>query len=140
MLKRSLASLFVIIALGSFIGCSSSGSSDTTSSSSSSSSTPAATQPAIPIPPDSPFARVKIGEDMQQVYADIGRPTSENHYMTGKSFIPFHFSGSDDHRMAARYKGIGTITFSNDSAYSSGMSVISVDYDPKETGYYDSSN
>jgi hypothetical protein len=133
MLKRSLASLFVATSLGLFIGCSSSGSSDT--SSSSSSTPPAASQPAIPIPADSPFARVKMGEDLQQVYADIGRPTSEYSYITGKSFIPFHFSGSDDHRMDAHYKGLGVITFSNDSAYSSGMSVEEIDYNPKETGF-----
>ena len=134
MLKRSLASLFVVTSLGMFIGCSSSGSSDT-SSSSSSTTQAAASQPAIPIPPDSPFARVKVGEDLQQVFADIGHPTSQYSYITGKSFIPFHFSGSDDHRMDAHYKGMGVITFSNDSAYSSGMSVLEIDYNPKETGF-----
>jgi len=135
MRHSSLASVFVAIGIGVLIGCSSSGSSTDSSSSSSSSSTPApTTQPAIPIPPDSPFAKVKVGEDLQQVYADIGRPTSEYSYITGKSFIPFHFSGSDDHRMDAHYKGLGVITFSNDSAYSSGMSVMEVDYNPKESG------
>jgi hypothetical protein len=135
MLKRSLASLLVATSLGLFIGCTSGGSSDSSSSSSSSTTQAAASQPAIPIPPDSPFARVKMGEDLQQVYADIGRPTSEYSYITGKSFIPFHFSGSDNHRMDAHYKGMGVITFSNDSAYSSGMSVEEIDYNPKETGF-----
>jgi hypothetical protein len=133
MLKRSLASLLVATSLGLFIGCTSGGSSE--SASSSSTTAPAATEPAIPIPPDSPFARVKVGEDMQQVFADIGRPTSQYSYITGKSFIPFHFSGSDDHRMDAHYKGMGVITFSNDSAYSSGMSVLEIDYNPKESGF-----
>ncbi len=132
MLKSSLMSLFAAVGLVLLIGC---GSSSPSTEPSSSDSADATTKPAIPIPPDSPFAKVKIGEDMQEVYADIGRPTSENHYITGKSFIPFHFSGSDDHRMAAHYKGQGIITFSNDSAYTSGMSVIEVDYDPKETGF-----
>jgi hypothetical protein len=130
MRKSSLASLFVVLGMGVMIGCGSS-----TPSTEPSSDSTATSQPAIPIPPDSPFAKVKIGEDLQQVYADIGRPNSENSYITGKNFIPFHFSGSDDHRMAAHYKGQGIITFSNDSAYTSGMSVIEVDYDPKETGF-----
>jgi hypothetical protein len=129
MRHSSLASVFVAIGMGVLIGCSS-------SSPSTEPSTPvAASQPAIPIPPDSPFAKVKMGEDLQQVYADIGRPTSEYSYITGKSFIPFHFSGSDDHRMDAHYKGLGVITFSNDSAYSSGMSVEEIDYNPKESGF-----
>ena len=36
--------------------------------------------------------------------------------MTGKAFIPFHYSGGDDMRMAAHYKGVGVITFGNDSS------------------------
>jgi len=133
MRHSSLASVFVAIGMGVMIGCSSS--SPSTEPSSDASAPAAASQPAIPIPPDSPFAKVKNGEDMQQVFADIGRPTSQYSYITGKSFIPFHFSGSDDHRMDAHYKGLGVITFSNDSAYSSGMSVEEIDYNPKETGF-----
>lgn len=92
-------------------------------------------KPKIPVPPDSPFAKVKIGMYKDEVVATIGQPTNWGSYITGKAWIPFHFSGSDTHRLVARYKGIGTLTFANDSAYTSGMSVISIDYDPTEPGY-----
>ena len=94
-----------------------------------------ATKPSIPIPADSPFAKVKVGMGKDEVYTLIGRPTNENVYQTGKAWIPFHFSGSDNYRTAAHYKGMGIITFSNDSGYSSGMNVLSVDYDPTEPGF-----
>jgi len=95
----------------------------------------AATKPSIPIPADSPFAKIKISMDKDEVFAKIGPPTNMDHYQTGKAWIPFHFSGSDNYHMVARYKGQGTITFSNDSAYTSGMSVIEIEYDPSELGY-----
>jgi len=88
-----------------------------------------------PIPPDSILAKVKIGEEMNEVFATIGPPTSTETYQTGKAWIPFHFSGSDDLRQIAHYKGVGRIIFSNDSAYTSGYSVQSVEYDPDERGY-----
>jgi hypothetical protein len=93
------------------------------------------TQPSVPIPPDSIFAKVKVGMSQDQVFATIGQPTSLDRYQTGKAWIPFHFSGSDDARSTAHYKGVGTITFSLDSAYSSSFSVISIDYDPSEPGF-----
>jgi hypothetical protein len=71
---------------------------------------------------------------MSEVYATIGQPTSTHGYITGKSFIPFHY-GSDNSRQVAHYKGVGTITFSQNSAFSSGYSVISIDYDPNEPGF-----
>jgi hypothetical protein len=37
--------------------------------------------------------------------------------------------------MTAHYKGIGTITFSQDHAFTSRMSVISIDYDPNDPGF-----
>ena len=96
----------------------------------------AETEPAKrPIPSDSPFAKIKEGMGFQEVYATIGPPTSEDRYITGKAFIPFHSWAGDNHRMTAHYKGIGTITFSNNSAFTSGMSVMSIDYDPAEPGF-----
>jgi len=96
---------------------------------------PVATKPSVPVPADSPFAKIKMGMQQDEVFATIGQPTAMGSYQTGKAWIPFHFSGSDNYHMVARYKGQGTITFSNNSAYSSGMSVISIDYDPTEPGY-----
>jgi hypothetical protein len=76
-----------------------------------------------------------MGEESNEVFATIGQPTSTNHYQTGKAFIPFHYGGGDDMRMAAHYKGVGVITFGNDSAYTSGYSVVDISYDPNEPGY-----
>jgi hypothetical protein len=131
LLKGALGAL---ISLGLYTGCGSSDSSSsaTTSPSSDTASAGPATQP---IPPDSIFAKVKMGEERDQVYAEIGQPTSSNTYQTGKAFIPFHYGGGDDVRMAAHYKGVGIITFANDSAYTSGWSVENIAYDPNEPGY-----
>jgi hypothetical protein len=122
--------LGAMLAMSALAGCASNG-----SSSAAKSEPAAATKPSIPIPPGSPFAKVKIGMGKDEVFAKIGLPFAQNTQTTGKAWIPFHFSGSDDFRLIARYKGEGTITFSNDSAYTSGMSVISIDYDPTEPGY-----
>lgn len=129
MKTRLLGSLAIVCLAGFFVGCSHS-SSDTASN------TPPATQPtARPIPPDSIFAKVTMGEERDAVFAAIGQPTSMNTYQTGKAWIPFHYSGSDDVRMAAHYKGVGIITFGNDSSYTSGYSVVDISYDPNEPGY-----
>ena len=111
-------------------GCHSSGDSSTSSSSE------AANQAVKrPIPPDSPFARIKEGMGYDEVVATIGQPTSPPHtYMTGKSFIPFHYGG-DNSRMAAHYKGLGIIVFSQDHDFTTRHSVMSIDYDPDEPGY-----
>ena len=116
-----------------FAGCHSSGDDNSSSSSSSTTEASATTEPAIPA--DSPFAKVRMGEERDEVFATIGQPTSMSNYQTGKAFIPFHYGGGDDMRMAAHYKGIGIITFANDSAYTSGYSVIDIHYDPNEPGY-----
>lgn len=112
-------------------GCASNG-----SSSSGSSTPPVAETQAVkrPIPPNSPFARIKEGMGSDEVFATIGQPTSQSSYITGKGFIPFHYGG-DNARMTAHYKGEGTITFSQDHAFTSRMSVISIDYDPDEPGF-----
>jgi hypothetical protein len=90
---------------------------------------------ARPIPPDSILAKIKVGMSQEEVFAKIGHPTSMDSYQTGKAFIPYHYSGSDDVRMGAHYKGVGLITFGNDSAYTSGYSVVDITYDPNEPGY-----
>jgi hypothetical protein len=116
-----------------FIGCGSSGGSGSSTQASNATPPSATTRP---IPPDSIFARVKMGEERDAVYADIGQPTSSGgQYQTGKAFIPFHYGGGDDMRFQAHYKGVGQITFGNDSAYTSGWSVVDVTYDPNDPGY-----
>lgn len=89
---------------------------------------------AVPIPADSPFAKVAVGMDMKEVYDKIGQPTDTGGHMTGKQFIPFYFGG-DTHRVVSHYKGQGRIIFSRDGAFSSTMRVIEIQYDPTETGY-----
>jgi hypothetical protein len=76
-----------------------------------------------------------MGEEENEVFAAIGQPTSVGSYITGKAWIPYHFSGSDEVRRAAHYKGVGIIVFGNDSSYTSGYSVVDIQYDPNEPGY-----
>jgi hypothetical protein len=89
---------------------------------------------SAPIPPDSPFAKVKVGMGSDEVFATIGQPTSMTSYATGKAWIPFHYGG-DNARSVAHYKGIGSITFSQNHAFTSGMSVMRIDYDPSDPGF-----
>jgi hypothetical protein len=128
MRKKLLALISVLAMLGLFVGCNSHDSGSSTQA--------AATQPAkIPIPPDSPFAKIKVGMSEGEVVAILGQATFTGAYATGKNFIPFHFSGSDNVRKAMHYKGQGIIVVSNDSAYSSGYSVSDIEYDPNEPGF-----
>ncbi|HWE04012.1 MAG TPA: hypothetical protein VG326_16525 [Tepidisphaeraceae bacterium] len=95
---------------------------------------PAAEAPKLPIPSDSPFARVKIGMSREEVFATIGPPTSIGSYQTGKAWIPYNFGG-DKYRLIGHYKGIGNIIFSQDSSFTSGTSVIEINYDPEDKGF-----
>jgi len=130
MLKLFVSSIALLATLSIFGGC---GSSSSSSSDSTTQVSPPTTEAAVP--PDSIFAKVTMGEERDKVFADIGQPNSVNSYQTGKAFIPFHYGGGDDVRMAAHYKGVGVITFGNDSAYTSGYSVVDIHYDPSEPGY-----
>jgi hypothetical protein len=87
------------------------------------------------IPPESPFAKVKIGMGMDEVYATIGPPTSSpTTYITPKNHVPAYF-GPDTSRTTAHYKGVGSITFSTDNPFSSAASVRFIDYNPQDLGY-----
>jgi len=129
MKKQLAASLLAASALCFSVGCHSDSTSTATTA-------PAAeVTPSKPIPPDSIFAKVKVGMSEDEVIATIGAPTTLDTYQTGKAFIPFHFSGSDDVRQCGHYKGVGTITYSLNSTYGSSYSVLSIDYDPTEPGF-----
>lgn len=130
--KRTLCAAFVLPA-SLLIGCSSSNSDKSSSTASKAAEAPE-TKPSVPIPADSPFAKVKTGMSMEQVQATIGPPTSQHAYATGKAWIPFHYGG-DNSRVTAYYKGIGEIVYSQDSAFTSGYSVLEVDYDPTDPGF-----
>ncbi len=81
------------------------------------------------------FSLIKEGMSMEEVISLIGEPTAQTSRMTGKAFRPFNFSGKDNVRMYALYKGVGRITLSNSSAYSSTYRVIEIIPDPNESGY-----
>jgi hypothetical protein len=82
-----------------------------------------------------PITAIKAGMSQQEVEALCGPPTSSHSYQTGKAWIPFNFKGSDDYRTVFHYKGQGSITFSNTSAYSSGMRVKEVNVNPSDPGF-----
>lgn len=82
-----------------------------------------------------PISVVKAGMSMQEVETLCGPPTSSHSYQTGKAWIPFHFKGNDDYRTEFHYKGQGSITFSNTSAYTSGMRVKTVRLNPSDSGF-----
>jgi hypothetical protein len=127
MMKRSMLAV-AILSAGFMVGCGS--------------STPPATQPTtqaeapkIPIPPDSPLAKIKEGMGYDEVVAAIGQPTTPPYYyQTGKAWIPFHYGG-DNYRLRAHWKGQGSITFSSNGSFTSGSSVMEVDYDPNDKGF-----
>jgi hypothetical protein len=123
--KRSM----IALAAFSFTGCASSPSKPADAP---------ATEPAEkvypPAPAGSPLSKIKVDMGINEVYATIGTPTDTSSYVTGKAWIPFYYGG-DTHRMEARYKGQGRVIFAPNSAFSGDMRVISVEYDPTETGY-----
>ena len=80
-----------------------------------------------PIPPDSPFAKIKEGMGQKQVTEILGQPKDQEVYNTGKQWIPFYV-GSDIMRTVYYYKGLGQIHFT-------GGRVMEVIYDPTEDGY-----
>ena len=89
----------------------------------------------MPVPSESPFAKVKVGMGMDEVYATLGAPTSPAvTYATPKEHVPAYF-GPDTARTTAHYNGIGSITFSQDSPFSSAASVKFIDYNPQDPGY-----
>ncbi len=127
MFKRSLLAA-AVVAAGLMVGCGS--------------STPPATQPAevtdapkIPIPPDSPLAKIKEGMGYDEVISILGQPTTPPYsYQTGKAWIPFHYGG-DNWRRRAHWKGLGAITFSSDSSFSTNTNVMDITYDPTDKGF-----
>jgi hypothetical protein len=136
MKKQLAASLLVVSSLSYMAGCGSSAPPPAAAPASAAAAAAPDTQPSIPIPPGSPFARLRMEESMDEVYATIGPPTSTTANPTGKAFIPFYRRfGGDTYHLQALYKGIGTVTFGGNGRYSSGMYVRDITYDPSESGY-----
>jgi len=124
MYVRLLASIAISLTAGFLVGCSSSGDSPP--------------QPSVPIPPGSPFSKIRIHESQKEVYDTIGPPTSTSENQTGKGFIPYYpLWGNDMVHVQAMYKGQGVITFGGSNMYSAfdNMFVVEFKYDPNESGY-----
>jgi hypothetical protein len=84
------------------------------------------------VPDDSPLAKITVGMDDSEVRKVLGEPTSQNAYMTGKSWIPFYF-GPDTTRTDYLYDGIGRVIFSRNQ-YSGKLSVIDLRHDASKAG------
>lgn len=90
-----------------------------------------AAKAALPIPAGHPFAQIKEGMSMDEVFALIGRPEDTSNHITGKAFIPYYYGG-DTHRTELIYKGKGRIIFSPRHAFTQSMGVVEVVYNPDE--------
>ena len=88
------------------------------------------------IPPDSPFAKVKLGMTQGMVHEVVGQPNDTINYTTGKMWIPFYF-GPDVTRLEEMYKGLGRITYTGAGIGGVNYKVYRVVYDPTEDGHPD---
>ena len=86
------------------------------------------------IVPGSPFSKIKIGMGMRQVQDLIGVPNDQNHYVTGKAWIPWYF-GDDRSRIETFYKGQGRLTFTGGGRVGAGGELIRIEVDATEDGY-----
>lgn len=90
--------------------------------------------------PGSPFKKLEIGMSMKQIEDILGDKATADadcgQYMTGKSFIPFHFGG-DKVRTECAMKGLGRLVFTNQSDFEGQKVLIKIEYDASEDGYRD---
>jgi hypothetical protein len=85
-------------------------------------------------PTKSPLAKIELGMPKAEVKQRIGAPSAESGHLTGKAFIPLYF-GDDAHRTTYYYKGMGRVVFADGNVFGGGgTEVISIDYDPNESG------
>lgn len=85
------------------------------------------------ISPKSKFAKLQIGMSPEEVENLIGRPNGSENHLTGKGFIPFHFSG-DTQRLEVFYKHEGQLTFANSNNFIAPNILIKIEADSKATG------
>lgn len=78
--------------------------------------------------PDSRFAKVKIGMELEQVYRLIGEPDQLSSHNTGKNWIPFYF-GADGRRIVTHYRGEGCLTYSAGSVFNGKKQLLRMDVD-----------
>ena len=84
------------------------------------------------------FQKLEIGMSQKQVEDIVGSKRQDaaecGSYMTGKSFIPFHFGG-DKVRQECAYKGLGRLVFTNQSDFDGRAVLIKIEFDASEDGY-----
>ena len=69
--------------------------------------------------PNSKFAKLRLGMSLGDVDRLIGGGDDQNHYPTGKGWIPFYF-GSDTQRIEVLYRGEGCLTFTGGNQFGGG--------------------
>jgi hypothetical protein len=80
--------------------------------------------------PDSRFAKVKIGMELQQVLRLIGNHDQLYSHESGKRWIPFYF-GNDVRRVVVLYRGEGCLTYTGGNVWGGGGNeLIRIDVDP----------
>lgn len=85
--------------------------------------------------PNSKFAKLEIGMSMREAVDNVGQPTDQGAYVTGKAWIPFYF-GSDRHRYEMTFKGQGRLIFAGGSLGNfTGGNLIWIIHNPNESGY-----
>jgi hypothetical protein len=85
--------------------------------------------------PDSKFAKLLIGMEMNEVQKIVGRfPDEIQTYESGKRWIPFYF-GNDVRRVQVLYKGEGCLVFTGGGAFAAGGDLIQITVDPAGACY-----
>jgi hypothetical protein len=80
---------------------------------------------------DGKFGKLRIGMSLSQVSGLIGGGDNQNHYPTGKGWIPFYF-GSDTQRIEILYRGEGCLVFTGGNQFGGGSNeLIRIENDPK---------
>jgi hypothetical protein len=86
--------------------------------------------------PDSRFAKLRIGMQMNEVQEVMGRTPDRFHtYESGKRWIPFYL-GNDARRMQVLYKGEGCLIFTNGNVWGgAGGDLIGIHHDSSGACY-----
>jgi hypothetical protein len=88
---------------------------------------------------DGKFGKLKIGMTLSEVSALIGGGDDQNHYPTGKGWIPFYF-GSDTQRIEILYRGEGCLVFTGGNQFGGGSNeLIRIENDAKGSCFKSSS-
>jgi hypothetical protein len=86
--------------------------------------------------PNSKFAKLRIGMEMQEIQAIMGRnPDRVHSYESGKRWIPFYY-GNDARRIQALFKGEGCLIVTGGNRWGgAGGDLIQMSVDPTGACY-----